>query len=470
MLINSWGYIIIFVVTAALLHWLLPHKARKYFICIFNLLFYSMWKWEYSLLLVFTSSLIFYAGLQFDKTSSNKRRLFNLTLIITIGILVFFKYSRHLVNGYESILDIIGIEHIKINTGFILPLGISFYTFQSLSYLFDVYRKEIKPTKNYFDFFSYSTFWPTIIAGPILKASETFEQFISKRTINLNDLSYGTERIITGLFKKVVLADNISSYVNYAFTMNPVEYSSFDVWVMTFLFGFQLYFDFSGYSDIAIGTAQLMGFKIKENFNWPYFSYSPQNFWNRWHISLYNWLRSYIYSPLSISLRRFSTLGISFSVMATFFICGVWHGSTWNFVIWGLFHGCLLLLFSVFKPIARLTKKLPFVSWAMTYVLISLAWIPFRSENLQQCFILCKKIFTISYYHIEYQKLPAIGYYSLILLFLSMCALYLFKYLRTKFESIFAKFDFIKIPVFAVMVFLIIIYLNPSNQFLYLQF
>ncbi|MBL4735704.1 MAG: MBOAT family protein, partial [Flavobacteriales bacterium] len=363
MLFNSWGYIL-FILIATMLHWALPHKFRLFIIAAFSLLFYSMWRWEFSLLMVFSACVDYVAADQIYKSGKTPERKMWLliSLITNLGLLFVFKYTYFIYDGIQIFGSMSDQNLPDLGIRIILPLGISFYTFQTISYTIDTYRKVIKPEKNFLAFLTYVTFWPQLIAGPILRAKEVIPQLLAERKANMRDIIPGVERIIAGLFKKVVLADTIAVMVDSAFDLDPNLFSAYDVWAAAILFGFQIYFDFSGYSDIAIGSARILGIRFPENFNFPYLSLSPKDFWKRWHISLSSWVRDYLYLPLiGQPVRTESTGGLAvaaeqdgnnkrtFALFLAWFIMGLWHGAAWTFGIWGLYHALLLFVYRKFR-------------------------------------------------------------------------------------------------------------------------
>ncbi|MDC1336396.1 MBOAT family protein, partial [Flavobacteriaceae bacterium] len=279
----------------------------------------------------------------------------------------------------------------------ILPFGISFYTFETISYTVDVYRGILKPEKKFLDYLLFVTFFPKLVAGPIQRANELIPQFKKWETFNLDSITYGIKRILYGLFLKVVFADNISPLVDEMYLINFEFASAVDVFTMSFLFGFQIYFDFSAYSHIALGTAKLFGINIPENFNFPYIAVSLKDFWKRWHISLSAWIRDYLYLPLSgvkvLNSSGENGIGKSLSdrsksksnsaLFLTWAIMGIWHGANWTFLFWGLFHAFFIYLERIFKPLRDQFKFLNFkiVNWGFTLVISMLSWIPFRANS-----------------------------------------------------------------------------------------
>ncbi len=400
MLFNSWTYILFFIFGATL-HWVIPHRFRTVFLALASLLFYAMWRWEFSFLIIFTASLDFSIArrIHIATTDRGRFRWLLLSLVVQLGFLCFFKYTYFVLDNIRFVGNLGGMAVPSVQdlgVHIIIPLGISFYTFHSISYVIDVYRRVIEPCNSFAAFFAYVTFWPQLIAGPILRAREVIPQLQGPRTFSFDEFNEGLMRILLGLFKKVVLADNIAGLADEAFTIPPATMTAFDVWVAAFLFGFQIYFDFSGYSDIAIGSARSMGLRFPENFLWPYIATSPREFWHRWHISLSSWIRDYLYLPLTgQKFRTTSTDGLLVAtesggehrtrgLFLAWLIMGLWHGSAWTFVGWGLYHACLVFAYRVFTPLTTIERRVPVIAWALMLFFSMAGWIIFRSESVGQ--------------------------------------------------------------------------------------
>ncbi len=493
MLFNSLGYILLLLIVIPL-HWLLPHRFRLGVLASFSILFYCMWRWEFALLMIFSAIVDYVAASRIHKEKKLVVRKFWLltSLTINIGLLIVFKYTYFI---YDNINLVVGpvsgstfpaLQDLGIRL--ILPLGISFYTFQTISYTIDVYRKIIKPTQSFITFLTYVTFWPQLIAGPILRAREVIPQLVAPRTLKKDDLISGIIRVLIGLFKKVVIADNIAPIVDSAFSMDPLLLTGIDVWVMAFLFGFQIYFDFAGYSDVAIGSARMLGIHFPENFNWPYLAQSPKDFWKRWHISLSSWIRDYLYLPLTRQkFRDDSTGGISVAtetkgykryqaLFITWFIMGLWHGAGWNFVIWGLYHATLIFIYRTIKPLDNITHKMPIVSWAMMLFFSMMGWIAFRAESLAQTGIMFTKIINPMEYGLSMRALDPYSYLSVAFITIGMLSIAgLKKQWRIKVSILRQRtvnivHNFSVVILLAAMSFAIFVYLRPIRQFIYFQF
>jgi D-alanyl-lipoteichoic acid acyltransferase DltB (MBOAT superfamily) len=316
------------------------------------------------------------------------RRKFFLILSIAgnLTILGFFKYFNFFLENLEAIMRGLGLNPSNLHLNILLPVGISFYTFMTMSYTIDVYRGKLTPTKKLHEYALFVAFFPKLLAGPIERAANFLPQISAKRTVTADHLMRGLQQITYGLFKKIVIADGVAKSVSSVFGA-AYQISWADAVVGTLLFTLQIYCDFSGYSDIATGTASLMGFDLMRNFNFPYFARNPSEFWGRWHISLSSWFRDYVFFPLGGPYR--STFRWIRNILLTFFVTGLWHGAAWNYVLWGLYHGVLLCLHRIKESLrgTRKRSKHPLIKSATIlgfFILTSLGWILFRSRSLDQ--------------------------------------------------------------------------------------
>ncbi|MEJ8572814.1 MBOAT family O-acyltransferase [Microbaculum marinum] len=397
MLFNSLTFIL-FLAIVVVVYWLLPIRARLYIILASSLLFYGFWRFDFIPLLLFSAMADYLLALALDRRSGSSRRaLLVVSICINLGVLAVFKYLLFFADSAGSIASLIGYEFSSLDLNIILPLGISFYIFQTMSYTIDVYRGSYPVERDLLRYLCFVTFFPQLVAGPILRAGDLIPQFSEPRRCNLQFLSDGIRRILMGLFLKVVLADQIAGIVDTGYSRDPGGLTGFDVWTLAFLFGFQIYFDFAGYSHIAIGAASLLGIRLPENFNYPYTATSPREFWQRWHISLSTWIRDYVYLPILRGSRTSSAGGWdvaenqngtgrsarTFSLYGTWALMGLWHGAAWTFVVWGLYHAVLVHAYRLISAVlpnssARLVGVL---GWAVTTALVMAAWIPFRAQG-----------------------------------------------------------------------------------------
>ena len=410
MLFNSVEFAI-FLPLVFVLYWFVTNKStsrQNILLLVASYFFYGWWDWRFLSLIAFSTLVDFVVGIQLSKTDDQKKRKFLLlvSILVNIGFLAYFKYFNFFINSFSQAFTLLGksIPHNRLNI--ILPVGISFYTFQTLSYSIDVYRGKIEPTKKLIDFAAFVSFFPQLVAGPIERASNLLPQFGKQRIFDQAKAADGLRQILWGLFKKIVIADNCATLVNDIFA-NSAQYSGSTLLLGAVLFAFQIYGDFSGYSDIAIGTARLFGFNLMQNFALPYFSRDIAEFWRRWHISLSTWFRDYVYIPLGGS-RGTSWQKIR-NVFVIFLVSGFWHGANWTFLAWGfinaLFFIPLLLGKQNRKNIDQVAANTVFPSFKellqiiVTFFLTTIAWVFFRAESIKDAFIYLKGIFSKSLFN-----------------------------------------------------------------------
>jgi len=409
MLFNSMTFAV-FLLTVFLLYWFVFGKhlrAQNLLVLISSYIFYGWWDWRFLTLIVFSSIMDYSVGLWMERSDSDKTRKLLLLISLTgnLGLLGFFKYYNFFIDNFIHLFHLFGIESNVRTLQIILPVGISFYTFQTLSYTIDIYRRKIQPTKDVIAFFAFVSFFPQLVAGPIERAKNLLPQFYKNRAFEMQAAKDGLRQILWGLFKKVVVADTCARQVDYIFS-NGTHLPGSVLAVGVVFFAFQIYCDFSGYSDIAIGTARLFGFRLMRNFAYPYFSRDIAEFWRRWHISLSTWFRDYVYIPLGGSHgRRIVHLR---NLIVTFVVSGFWHGANWTFLVWGLLNGLyyipLLLLDKqkVHTDTVAENRRLPSLKeWAQmtaTFLFTLFAWIFFRAENVKQAFQYIGRIFSPSFF------------------------------------------------------------------------
>lgn len=404
MLFNSLEFAV-FLPVVFFFYWFVTNKNLKLqnlLIVVSSFIFYGWWDWRFLFLMVTTILLSYLSGLGIihvqkshdEKSSRNRLRLITaLNIIINLLILGYFKYYNFFVDSFIDAFTLFGNELTARSLNIILPVGISFYTFQALSYTIDVYKKKISPTTDIISFFAYVSFFPQLVAGPIERATNLLPQFQNKRVLDYSQAVDGLRQILWGLFKKIVIADNCAEYANVIFN-NSAEMSGSTLVMGVLFFTFQIYGDFSGYSDIAIGTARLFGVNLMRNFAFPYFSRDIAEFWRRWHISLTTWFRDYLYIPLGGS--RGSTLKKVRNTFIIFLVSGFWHGANWTFIVWGALNAIYFLPLLLAKKnrknieIVAQGKNLPTIreAFAMlsTFSLTVFAWIFFRADSLNHAF------------------------------------------------------------------------------------
>lgn len=354
MLFNSLTFVVFFIITL-LLYWHFFSRYQNMVLLISSYIFYAWWDWRFLILLVAYSCVDYLLGKRIYNTvnESIRKRYLILSVVFSLLLLGFFKYFNFFVDSLVSGLASIGMPEISLGTlGIILPIGISFYVFKSMSYTIDIYRKTTIPTDKLSDYMTYLAFFPQIAAGPIERASDFLSQLKKHREFFYSRAVDGLRQILWGFFKKIVIADSLAIIVNRTFN-NPESFSGGELLLAVIFFAFQIYADFSGYSDIAIGLSKLLGFQSIKNFEYPYFSRSITEFWRRWHISLSSWLRDYCYYPIIFSRKRKTKIIIYASTMITFLLVGLWHGAGWNFIIMGGIFGLYVIGESIITELKR---------------------------------------------------------------------------------------------------------------------
>jgi len=399
MLFNSLQFLLFFPIVFAL-YWMM-NKRSLYFqnilLLIASYFFYATWDWRFLFLLIFSTGLDYFTGIKMHdaKNETLKKFWFLLSVSINLGFLGVFKYYNFFAESFAMAIGNIGFHADFWTLEVILPVGISFYTFHGLSYVIDIYKNRIVPERNIVTYSLFVSYFPLLVAGPIERATHLLPQLKKARVFNYSLAIQGTKQIIWGLFKKIVIADNCAFFVNQIFD-NPANHSAPELWIGMFLFSFQIYGDFSGYSDIALGTSKLLGIDLLRNFNFPYFSKDIADFWRRWHISLSSWFRDYVYIPLGGS--QVSKQKQIRNVFVIFLLSGFWHGANWTFIFWGLLHALLFipLLLSNKNRSSLQESEYTLKSYlkiALTFTLVSFAWIFFRSETISDAFQYISKMF-----------------------------------------------------------------------------
>ena len=478
MLFNSIDFAI-FLPIVFLLYWFVANKNLKLqnlLIVISSYVFYGWWDWRFLSLILFSTIVDFLVGLMLSKEENETKRkaLLWTSILVNLGFLGFFKYYNFFIENFTTAFSFFGNEIQPNSLNIILPVGISFYTFQTLSYTIDVYRKKLEPTKDFIAFSAFVSFFPQLVAGPIERATNLLPQFYKKRTFNYSKAVDGMRQILWGLFKKVVIADTCAESANAIFN-NSDNFSGSTLVLGALYFTFQIYGDFSGYSDIAIGTSRLFGFDLKRNFAFPYFSRDIAEFWRRWHISLSTWFRDYLYIPLGGS-RGGKWMNIR-NIFIIFIVSGFWHGANWTFIVWGGLNALYFLPLLIFNKnrqhldIVAKGKNLPtfkeFFQILITFGLTVFAWIFFRAENIGHAFNYISEIFSTSLISMPGFKNPITIFLVFIFIIiewigreqefaLEKFALNWNKYLRWFFYYVLAMF--------------IILFIGQKQEFIYFQF
>ena len=400
MLFNSLQFVIFFPIVI-ILYFLIPHKKRWILLLIASYYFYMCWKVDYIVLIIISTLIDYVCSNKMSRINEKPKRKkwLLLSLFSNLGILFGFKYFNFFSENIQNIFNHYNVFYEMPFFDVLLPVGISFYTFQTLSYTIDVYNNKTPAQKHLGVFAVYVSFFPQLVAGPIERSNHLLPQFLKKHEVKYERMKAGLQKMLWGFFKKIVIADNLAILVDSVYN-NVENYSGLALILATIFFTFQIYCDFSGYSDIAIGTAKVMGFELRENFKRPYFSKSIREFWQRWHITLSSWFRDYVYIPLGGN--RTIKWKWYYNILITFLLSGLWHGANWTFIIWGALHGFYLItalilskpnekIFKIIKNISPQLNKIMDV--ALTFILVAFAWIFFRANSLSDAIYVITNLF-----------------------------------------------------------------------------
>jgi len=473
MLFNSLDFAF-FLPIVFLLYWFVFNKNLKLqnllLVCA-SYLFYGWWDWRFLSLIVLSTVVDYLVGIQIDKANSKivKKKFLLISLIVNLGLLGIFKYFNFFITSFDKILTSLGLTFDTWTLNIILPVGISFYTFQTLSYSIDLYKGKIKHTNDFISFAAFVAFFPQLVAGPIERASHLLPQFLEKRKFNYQIAISGISLISYGFFKKLVIADRLAIYVNHIFS-DIQNANTLSLLLGIIFFSFQIYADFSGYSLIARGISKLLGFDLIVNFNKPYLASSIPEFWKRWHISLSTWFRDYLYIPLGGN--RVSQLRNYYNLIIVFLVSGLWHGANWTFVIWGALHAFYQVIYLQYKKIfnPKRTENLfrRFINIFTVYSFVTFAWIFFRADSFNQAILYIHKIiefdFSLDLADIAGQE----GLLNLVISLFVIILLYLSYLLpeNLSFKKISSYLLFNTIMILII----ILIGVNGKTEFIYFQF
>lgn len=529
MLFNSYEYLI-FLPVVFLLYWYIFSKnlkARNLFLLAASYLFYGWWDWRFLILIIASSSVDYWCGLkmatvisneegvksfrpkgeipsvkeisppassslgkadrrndQYTKSSltqkevllTNKKLYLTVSLSFNLGLLGFFKYFNFFIESTADLINFLGFQANIHTLNIILPVGISFYTFQTLSYSIDVYRGKLEPTKDWVAFFAYVSFFPQLVAGPIERASNLLPQFFQKKSFDYTLAMDGLRQILWGLFMKVVIADNCAVFVNQAFS-NPETQPASNLLIGAVFFSFQIYGDFAGYSNIAIGTGKLLGFHLMQNFAFPYFSRDIAEFWRRWHISLSTWFRDYLYIPLGGSKgSKFQSIR---NILIIFLVSGFWHGANWTFIAWGGLHAFFFVPLYLLRKnrvhIGIVAQNLALPSFyelgqiIITFSLVTLAWILFRAQSISEAWAYINHLFSASLFTLPQMNPRVYLFAGLTLIFL------IIEWIGRREEFAIQKLGFSKPAIaryglYYALVMAVFLFARKEQEFIYFQF
>ncbi len=484
MIFNSLEFILFFVVFFSL-YWSVFSKNVKLqniFLLVGSYFFYAWWDWRFLSLLIISSLINYFIGIGIGNTDDETKRTRLLWLGSFFGLLglFYFKYFNFFIESFVDLFSLFNI-HLHINTiKIILPLGISFYTFRTVSYILDVYNEDIKPTKDIIVFFTYVAFFPTLLSGPIDKARDFIPQLEKKKVFNYDSAMDGVRQILLGLLKKIVIADNIASVTNVIFD-NYQNQTGSVLLLGIFFYAIQLYADFSGYTDMATGFGRLIGFNVTKNFNFPFFAQNIAEFWRRWHISLTTWLTEYVFTPLSLSFRNYHKWGLILAIIITFLFIGLWHGANWKFVLYGFLHGIFfipLILRGTMNKNKNIEKNrvLPSMKEATniigTFTLVMFSFILIRIDSVSSAYNYYGKLFSKSLFSIP--KLTGIQNTNMILSMLFIIVFMTIEWFNRNNNYSFEKAKKLNIifqsSLIVLLTTLIFFFAGEQQDFIYFQF
>ncbi|MPT31401.1 MAG: MBOAT family protein [Chryseobacterium sp.] len=483
MLFNSFSYAF-FLPFVFIIYWFVFNKnlrLQNIFLLAVSYFFYGCWDWRFVFLLAFSTGLDYFSGIMIHESKTQKLRKFWLILSvgINLGFLGFFKYYNFFIESFAELISNFGFQPHYATLNIILPVGISFYTFHGLSYVFDIYNRRIVPTRNIVDYTLFVSFFPLLVAGPIERATHLLPQIEKPRVFDYNKAADGLRQILWGLFKKMVIADNCAVFANEIFN-NSANQSGSNLVLGAVFFAFQIYGDFSGYSDIALGSARLLGIELLKNFNFPYFSRDIAEFWRRWHISLSSWFKDYLYIPLGGS-KGGNWMRIR-NTFIIFIVSGFWHGSNWTFIIWGALNALFIVPSMLMRTnrnnmdIVAQNAVLPnfkeFLQMLVTFALACFAWIFFRAESVGHAITYIEGIFSKGLFSI-----PNLLYNRKVII--TICLLIFFVVVewlgrRNNYaieKLVFGNVRIVRWTFYAIIIFLIGMYMpSESAEFIYFQF
>ncbi len=473
MLFNSFIFLFFFCLVYILyLSTNYNYRAQNLVLLFASYIFYGFWNWSLLSLLIFSTIVDFIVGKRLHQSQKPSQR--KLLLFISLGsnlsLLGFFKYFNFFAESLQDLLNLLGLQIDWVTLNILLPVGISFYTFQTMSYTIDIYRGKLKPVENFLDFALFVSFFPQLVAGPIERAVTLIPQITAPRKIKIEQINAGIFLIIWGFFKKIVVADNLANIVNPIFN-NYTQHQGLDIILAILAFTIQIYGDFSGYSDIARGISKLMGFELMLNFKLPYFALNPTDFWLRWHISLSTWLRDYLYIPLGGN--RHGKLNTYRNLFLTMLLGGLWHGAAWNFVIWGAFHGTILIIYRFLdsepEHLDPWSGKYPYwrilFKMFVMFILTNIGWLIFRSNSIAQV----SYMLTNAGIALSHQSLSLA--YELIFFSLPVISIQLYQYLTSDLLIITKTKPQFRIPIYSLMIIWLCIFgVRESGEFFYFQF
>ena len=479
MIFNSIEFLIFFVLVFSVYHFILKEKTglQNLLLLVASYVFYAWVNWKILPLLAVTTAVFYFLGIAIFEAKTDKRKqiLNTLGIMFGIGTLLYFKYFNFFISSFKALFESFGLQTNLHTFKILVPIGISFYTFRLLSYIIEIKRGRFEPTRDITAFATYVAFFPCILAGPIDRPATLIPHLKSKRIFDEALATDGMRQILLGLFKKAVIADNCAVYVNQVFDVGIQEHTGSTLIIAAVLYSFQMYADFSGYSDMAIGVAKLLGFRVTKNFDYPFFSQNIAEYWRKWHISLTSWLTDYIFMPLNIKWRDRENWGTIAAIMITFILIGLWHGDNWTFVLFGLYHG-LLYIPLILSGVIFKKKKIITYAWGapkpkillhilLTFTMVTAGNIIFRSESIGQAFTYFAGIFSVNFLPLNIEFIKRIGFFVITMIFI--------EWVQRKKQyglEIDAMNVWLRRLIYIVIILSIIFFTGTNEQFIYFQF
>lgn len=482
MLFNSLQFLI-FLPIVFILYWFVFKKlrAQNLLVVVVSYIFYGWWDWRFLILIFITTLFSYISGLMINKFREKGKIICAVNIIINLAILGYYKYFNFFADNLQLLFSQFGYQLDWVTLDIILPVGISFYTFQALSYTIDVYRKDTPATRDFIAFTSFISFFPQLVAGPIERSTNLLPQFLKPRTFNYNNAVIGLRQMLWGFFKKIIIADNCAFLANEIFD-NYQDCNGSLLLLGALFFTFQIYGDFSGYSDIAIGTARLFGINLMKNFNLPYFSRDISEFWRRWHISLNKWFIDYVYIPLGGS--RVSKLISIRNILIVFLLSGLWHGANWTFVAWGAYNGILIALLillgknkkreNIISPNKFIPSLKEIGEITLTFILVVFGWILFRAESISMAYDYVVNMFNSSIFAIPNFRDTEIGLIKLTYTIGFIIILQIIDWIQRKqdfgLEISNIKYRPIRWSIYLFIILIFTIFAGGQETFIYFQF
>lgn len=463
---------LIFMVAVFIIYWILPHKLRWVVLLAANILFYASYEARFLLLILLLTPVSYFCAILMEKYHHRKKFILIISVIFTLLFLVYYKYTGFMLDSVFKVMSLLAIPFSKTTLKLIQPIGISFFSFQIIGYLVDVYRGRQKAVANFAQYAIFVTFFPNITSGPIERAGHFIPQLSEEKTFDYETAVYSSTLLLIGLIKKIIIADSLSKYVDAVFN-NVHSGNGFGFIISAILFSIQIYCDFSGYSDMALGVAGLLGFKLFVNFKQPYFAASIKEFWAGWHISLSTWLRDYIYIPLGGN--RCSKIRRNFNLLVTFLVSGLWHGANWTFILWGGIHGLAQIIENTLHDIGNGKRLNKTIKHLVTLIVVCVAWIFFRANSISDAGYIIFNLFKLGSVK-DALTFMGMSSLSVIKVIIMIALLTVYDYFSIKGDLIY-KFRELKLPVrwivyiaAAVLVIVVKLHNGADASFIYFKF